>query len=168
MRDRIRSTMSVSDSRFPDGMLFERPRGVSAVRVLGGFARVEVAGAGDAGARIEALTAISDAGVSLDFLQLTPEGFACLVREDLAPALGAALEGREARIEMGRSVVVVEAPNVRDEEGLVAGILAQAVESGARIEQIGDMHDRVLIACPDADSRRVAESLKERLMAGRA
>jgi aspartokinase len=71
-------------------------------------------------------------------------------------------------VQKGRDVVMVYAVNMRDEEGLIAGIVLQAIKSGAAISHISDMHDRVLMVVSKEDSMRLKEQLEGNLAGARA
>ena len=97
--------------------------------------------------RLKLLRAISDADISIDFLKLTPDGFSCLITEGQSEVAARALKSSHAdyAVATGRSVVLVYAVNMRDEEGLIAEVVQEAIRSGKAIEHISDMHDRMLL-----------------------
>ncbi len=144
------------------GTEFEKPRGVSRVEVRRGYAQVHVTGLKEplADTRLAVLRAIAEAAISLDFLKLTQSGVSFLIPEAATDAARSALEGAAvtAAIGTGASIVLVHAVNMRDEEGLVARLASIAIGSGAPIEHVADMHDRLLIVTEDshADSMALA------------
>jgi aspartate kinase len=146
---------------------FEKPRGVSRVEIRDGFAQVQVDGLGEpeAEARIEVVRQIAEADVSLDFLKLTPNGLSFLVPESSAKAAEAALANGRARFRIlaPRSIVMVHAVNMRDEEGLIARIVSQAIGTGLTLEHLGDMHDRILIVLESGDAKKLAQHLEDAL-----
>lgn len=141
---------------------FEKRRGISSVELRTGYAQVHVTGMQEPCMehRLQALEDVSKAGISIDFLKLTPGGFSFVVREQDANALEAALHGRTVALQQGQHVVMVHAVNMRDEEGLIASIVFQAIRSGAKLGHISDMHDRVLMVVDQNDSQRLKEQLE--------
>jgi len=109
--------------------------------------------------RLAVLEAVAGVGVSIDFLKLTPSGLSFIVPEATADAIREALKGIKADVDVfkDRSIVLVHAVNIRDEEGLVARIVRQLIHSGANVDHIGDMHDRLLMVLERSEAKRVAE-----------
>lgn len=146
---------------------FEKPRGVSAVEVRDGFAQVIVEDLeGNVGnRRLEVLATVAGAGVSLDFLKLAPRGLSFLVPSEKADQVRGALEalGVEFALRVPRSIVMVHAVNMRDEEGLIARIVSSAIGTGMAIEHLGDMHDRMLIVLESDDARKLSGHLNAHL-----
>jgi aspartokinase len=140
---------------------------VSRVEVRDGFAQaiVDQLASPIGPARIAVLEAIALAGVSIDFLKLAPSGMSFLVPEDRAKAADSALadSGCRYRLESPRSIVMVHAVNMRDEEGLIARIVSTAIGSGLTLEHLGDMHDRMLIVLESGDARKLAEVVERSL-----
>jgi aspartokinase len=139
---------------------FEKRRGVSRIELRPGFAQVHVSRLEEnlMEARMQVLRALADAQVSIDFLKLTPSGLSCLISEAKTEAVTTALEscGVHFSVRRGRSIVIAHAVNMRDEEGLIARVVQQAIASTARLDHICDMHDRMLIVVHGED----AESLR--------
>jgi aspartate kinase len=155
-------------SRLTQETGFEKPRGVSRVDVRAGFTQVHVQGLGEpmTESRISVLEAVSAVDVSIDFLKLTPAGLSFLVPEAQSEAVQKALAAFGFSLSRDRSIVLVHAVNMRDEEGLIAGIIQAAIASGARIDHVGDMHDRVLLVMDEADAERVANDFRTSLIGG--
>jgi len=128
---------------------FEKQRGISQVEVRGGFAQVHVSRLPDPvhEHRLQVLKAIAEAGVSVDFLKLTPSGVSFVISENATSEIETALGQFQAKltIRKDRSVVMVHAVNMRDEEGLTANVVQKAISSGVVIDHISDMHDRMLM-----------------------
>ncbi|MBI3720940.1 MAG: hypothetical protein HY248_00175 [Fimbriimonas ginsengisoli] len=145
---------------------FERRRGVSRVEVRGGFVQAHLTHLGEPllAQRLEILKKVAEAGISLDFLKLTQTGLSFLAPEARVADLRACMQGFDAELREGRSIVMVFAVNVREEEGLIARILREAIASGAPIDHVGDMHDRVLLVVPTDQAARLAEHLETTLM----
>ncbi len=145
---------------------FEKRRGVSKVEVQSGFAQVHISQLPDPlqRHRLLALEQLKEAGVGLFFLKLTPTGLSFLVKEENVGKLEVRFKGvvDTYSLRSGKSVVVVHAVNMRDEEGLLAGILSQAIASGARIEHLGDMHDAVCIAATHEDAQKIAAAIESK------
>jgi aspartokinase len=150
------------------GTEFEKPRGVSSVEVRPGFSQVHVSTLqGDVmEERLRVLLAIADREISIDFLKLTPGGLSFLVPEDRSADVEAALRplGTQFTVRQERSILLVHAVNIRDEEGLIAKIVERAIASGATIDHVSDMHDRMLMVMEQGDAQRVAESFRGELM----
>lgn len=144
---------------------FEKKRGISAVEVRRGFAQVHVSQLQGnlMEERLRVLRAVADVDASIDFLKLTPSGLSFLVPGDRGDIVGQALAGVGVNfsVRKNRSIVLVHAVNIRDEEGLIAGIVQTAIASGATIDHIGDMHDRMLMVVSDDDAERVRTRLSE-------
>jgi aspartokinase len=151
---------------------FEKRRGISRVEVREGYAQVHVSDLSEplTEARLAVLKAANAAGISLDFLKLTPDGMSFLVKEDEAEGIGKALAspGVSVSVERGRHVVMVHAVNMRDEEGLIASIVLQAIKSGAAVGHVSDMHDRVLMVVSKEDSSRLKKQLEGNLVGATA
>ncbi|MGV3617558.1 MAG: hypothetical protein ACO1SV_19710 [Fimbriimonas sp.] len=158
----------IRDLKFnPTETEFEKPRGVSRVEVRDGYAQAHVRDLmGDTTqARLLVLQTVAAAGISIDFLKLTPSGMSFLVSEEQASPLGEALTtaGVPHDIHQPRSIVLVHAVNIRDEEGMIAGIVKTLIETGAPVDHLGDMHDRMLVVVPTVDAHRVADRFRETL-----
>lgn len=151
---------------------FEKRRGISSVEVRPGYAQVHVTDLEEPliTSRLSVLEAAAKASISLDFLKLTPDGMSFLVKEDHALAVEQALKkpGVTVSVQEGRDVLMVYAVNMRDEEGLIAGIVLQAIKSGAAISHVSDMHDRVLMVVSKEDSARLKAQLEGSLTGVRA
>src|SRR3569832_1567586 len=124
---------------------FEKRRGISRVEVRSCYAQVYICDLGEplTSCRLTIIEAAAHAGISLDFLKLTPDGMSFLVREEQAADLenilrqGACKLGAEqVNVQKGRDVLMVHAVNMRDEEGLIASIVLQAIRSGAAIGHV--------------------------------
>lgn len=146
---------------------FEKPRGVSRVEVRDGYAQVHVRDLiGDMNqVRLLVLQAVASAGISIDFLKLTPNGMSFLTSEEQANAVEVALSsgGFPHDILRPRSIVLVHAVNIRDEEGMIAGIVKTLIGTGASVDHLGDMHDRMLVVVSAEDAPRVADRFRETL-----
>lgn len=128
---------------------FEKQRGISQVEVRTGYAQVHVSQVRQNihEHRINVLKAVREAAVSVDFLKLTPSGLSFVISEGHSGDIEKALEPLKLHcsIRRDRCVVLVHAVNMRDEEGLTARIVQKAIASGAIVDHISDMHDRMLI-----------------------
>lgn len=149
------------------GTEFEKPRGISKVEVRTGFAQVHVSRlkGNIMDERLRVLKAIADVGISIDFLKITPSGLSFLVPEG-AGDVDAALSPLEVHFSVrnGRSIVLVHAVNIRDEEGLIANIVQTAIATGATIDHVSDMHDRILLVMQHADAERVEQHFRGSLL----
>jgi aspartokinase len=150
----------------PSGMetIFEKQRGISRVEVRHGYAQVHVSRIESRlmEERLRVLEAVTKANVSMDFLKLTPTGFSFMVKEEFAPVAEAALEetGVHFSIRHDRSIVLVYAVNIRDEEGVIANILKTTITTCTRVDHVGDMHDRLLMVVNSEDVERVVGQFK--------
>ena len=109
---------------------------------------------------------MADADVNIDFLKLTPSGLSFLALEDRAETVKTVLKAAEVDFiaQKSRSIVLVHAVNMRDEEGLIASIVQAAIASRAIVDHIGDMHDRLLMVLDSADAERLAAKLRKDLV----
>ncbi len=150
------------------GTDFEKRRGVSRVEVRDGYAQVHASRMPEPiiEGRLAVLQTVANASVSIDFLKLTPSGLSFLIQESQAKPVEDALNKSAVHcsVKPGRSVVLVHAVNMRDEEGLIAGIVREVIASGARMDHISDMHDRVLVVVHTEDAPRLREWLEQHLM----
>ena len=144
---------------------FEKRRGISLVDLRTGFAQVHISELlGDVmKARIAVLQAVAGAGVSIDFLKFTPTGMSFVIAEGDGGSLSSALDqgGTTYSLSRDRAILLVHAVNMRDEEGMVAGILRHAIQSGIQVDHASDMHDRMLLVLEQGQARRLAERLLE-------
>jgi hypothetical protein len=128
---------------------FEKPRGISSVEVRPGFTQVHVTGLAEpvSKSRVQVLNAVAAAGVSLDFLKLTPKGLSFLVPSTKTEVVKETMISNsfKADLAIDRCIVLVHAVNMRDEEGMIAGIVRRAITVGIPIDHVTDMHDRMLI-----------------------
>jgi aspartokinase len=144
---------------------FERRRGVTSVHVRDGvthFQVVDLPRQSLMPARLEALAVLRDAGVGIDFLKLTPDGFTFAVQDEEAARAAAALSsaGCEAIQSEGRTVISVQCVNVRDEAGVVARIAEAVTATGTRLEQVGDCHDCILLVVEREAAQRAVEGMR--------
>jgi aspartokinase len=146
---------------------FEKRRGVSRIEARHGFAQVHISQIeGDVmQGRLYVLQAVSDSGISIDFLKLSPSGMSFLVPEDQAERVQAAIvpTGAHFSVRKDRSILLVHAVNIRDEEGMIATLVQTLIGTGAAVDHLGDMHDRMLMVLKAADVERVAERFRELL-----
>jgi len=63
-----------------------------------------------------------------------------------------------------RSLVTLFAVNMRDEEGLVAEIVKNAIAVGAQIDHIGDGHDRLLLVTSREHSDLLVDHFRRSLV----
>ncbi|MEP0765975.1 MAG: hypothetical protein HRF45_05465 [Fimbriimonadia bacterium] len=150
---------------------FEPLRGVTDVRVRTGLCHLRLEGLGREDLmprRLHALKCLRDAGVKIDFLKLTADGFACVVvEEDSDKAIQAlALVGGHVAESHGRALLSVHCVNIRDQVGIVAKIVEAVTAAGARIEQVGDSHDRILLVVEQEAGRKAANALQAAFQLG--
>jgi len=149
---------------------FEKRRGISSVEIRRGFVRVHVSKLPEPimDARLNMLQAITAAGVSIDFLKFTQSGATFMAPEPTADKVRAALDkqGFTYSAKTDRCIVLVDAVNMRDEEGLIASLVSEAISSGARIDHLGDMHDRLLIVTDEPSAEALAQGIRSKFMGG--
>ena len=128
---------------------FEKQRGISQVEVRDGFAQVHISQIRDQihERRLQVLKAVREASVSVDFLKFTPSGLSFVISESNSGDIEKALEplNLHCSIRKDRCVILIHAVNMRDEEGLTAQVVQKAIASGAIVDHISDMHDRMLV-----------------------
>ena len=143
---------------------FEKKRGVSNVEVRHGFAQIHVSRftCDVMQERLRVLDAVASVGISIDFLKLTPSGMSFVVPEQNGDVVDKVLQplGIHFSVRHDRSIVLVHAVSIRDEEGMIAGIVQTAIKNGIRIDHVGDMHDRMLMVVQKADADRLASHLQ--------
>lgn len=146
---------------------FERPRGVSHVEARPGYCQVHVVDLAEPlmVKRLDALDTVGKLGASIDFLKLTPGGLSFVAPADRASEIEKALVacGATAQVATDRSVVSIHAVNIRDEEGLIAEILQEAITLGAQIDHVGDGHDRLLLVVRDEDAARIRTHFEKQI-----
>lgn len=144
--------MTVTPQVFPKETDFEKRRGINKVEPRSGFCQVHVSELKEplVESRLRLLDSVSKAGVSIDFLKLTPTGLSFLAPQDRSSELKKVLSASKVDFDVSleRSIVMVHAVNVRDEEGMIADLVRLAIASGAPIDHIADGHDRLLFVVP--------------------
>lgn len=142
---------------------FERRRGVGTPEIRVGFAQVLVKDSPSI-ERVTVLRGLADAQVRMDFFKLTDNGFQFLVSEPDLPEVRRALSERSVEFEVqpGRQVVHIPAVNIRDEDGLIADLVAVAIQSGASISHLGDRHDRLLIVTDNLGAELIRAAIDQR------
>jgi aspartate kinase len=115
--------------------------------------------------RLQVLQAVADEGISIDFLKLTPHGLSFVATADRAEDLNRVFSagGYQATVGVGRTILSVHAVNIRDEEGLIAEVLREAIALGAQIDHVGDGHDRLLLVVGDADASRIQKHFESKI-----
>lgn len=116
--------------------------------------------------RLRVLGAIGDGGISLDFLKLTQTGISFLVSEESAEIVGKLLESLQVHfsVRKNREILLVHAVNMRDEEGLIARIVLEAIASGVRVDHVSDMHDRMLMVVDQEEAETLKSQIEQKLM----
>jgi len=146
------------------GTEFERRRGATTVEIRDGFAQVHVQELTEPihESRLFVLERIAQVGISIDFLKLTTDGLSFLIPEARAELAQRCLSEGGHRFELhhDRSIVLANAVNMRDEEGLIARIVSVAIATGVPIDHLADMHDRLLIVVEQSGARQVAHAIE--------
>ena len=147
---------------------FEKRRGISSVEIRPGYAQVHVSRLPHPvmEGRLEVLSAVAEAEISIDFLKMTPSGLSFVLAEGLAEAATTALSHLDVHfsIRENRHILLIHAVNMRDEEGLIARILLESIASGIRVDHVSDMHDRMLMVVKAEDSPTLKARIEEQLM----
>ncbi|MFM9873591.1 MAG: hypothetical protein ACKVQS_09035 [Fimbriimonadaceae bacterium] len=140
------------DSRLPlqaTETAFEKARGVNQVEIRTGFASARIGGLHSdvIKERLVILQSVFEGEISFDFLKFAADGMSFVIPETLRERLEGVLtaSGAEFEVKGDRAVLIIHAVNMRDEAGLVAKIVSQVIDSGANIEHLGEMHDRLLM-----------------------
>lgn len=145
---------------------FEKARGVNKLETRPGFSGVLVGGLKEPvmEGRLRVLEAVRTKGLSIDFLKFTGDGVSFLISDQHQNDVREALESTECQFEIlpDRSIFTVHAVNMRDEEGLVARVVSEVISSGAKIDHLGDMHDRLLIVVSEEDAKKATEWITSR------
>lgn len=165
--------MSETAERFIGGETeFEKRRGVRRIEIRRGFAQLHVSDLGGdvASERLRVLRTVADAGMSIDFLKLTPTGLSFLVPNPTAGSLDHVLTSAPGKVSItkDRAIILVHAVNIRDEEGLIAMIIQEVIAFGAVVDHVGDMHDRLLIVVGEDHASGLAKHLETVLTGERA
>ena len=167
MSQQSASTSSFSQSQISETD-FEKQRGISRIEVRTGLTQVHVLDLKIpiSQSRISVLDAVAKAGISLDFLKLTPTGLSFIIQAEKTELIADTLtkEKTAHQLATGRGIVLVHAVNMRDEEGMIAGILRRVIETGITVDHASDMHDRILIVTEASQ----AEKFKTLIEAGEA
>lgn len=143
---------------------FDLPRGLGEPILRDAYAQVLVSFSTHDAARsgrLEALRLIQADGLSIDFLKFTPNGLSFVISADQARQAAASLGGLSAEVKLseGRSILLIPAVNMRDDEGLLAHVLSEAIQTNAEILHIGDMHDRVLIVTDTEGAKEIKDKV---------
>jgi aspartokinase len=144
---------------------------VSKVETREGFCQVHIDDLGEPLAlrRLEVLAAIADAHVGIDFLKMTPSGISFVVPQDLSVIVENTLQqlGVHHSVRGDRSIVLIHAVNIRDEEGLIANIVSRVIGSGSQIDHIGDGHDHLLLVLHQHQAENVSADLRKSWLEGK-
>ncbi len=153
---------------YPNQTEFEKPRGINQIEVRRECTSVHVSGLAEplVKARLSVLRAVADAGVSIDFLKMSPDGLSFVIHDSSTQAVADALNALKVNYELheDRVIFLAHAVNMRDEEGLIARIVSEAIASGAIIDHLGDMHDRVLIVTDSAGADMMSTRIRTSMM----
>lgn len=147
---------------------FERKRGIHSIEIRCGCTQVSVQNLNEPveESRLAVLELVSDLGVSIDFLKLSPHEISFVVQDSDAERLRANQSQFKGQLTLheDRSVVLVHAANIREEEGLSARILSSTLQLGDVIDHIGDMHDRLLLVVPSGNAESVKSHIHQELL----
>lgn len=148
--------------------VFEKHRGVNKVEIKKGFAQVELSELPKpiTQSRLDILAKLHDKKVNVDFLKLTNCGLAFTVQESdlslIEKILGNNYEC--CNIQPDRNIMLIHAVNMRDEEGLIADIIAIASSQKITIDQVSDMHDRLLLVTSEDSAKKLKTQIEKELM----
>ncbi|MCB0824898.1 MAG: hypothetical protein KDC26_01800 [Armatimonadetes bacterium] len=147
---------------------FEKARGINHIEIRSGFSGVHVLNLSEPlmASRLGVLDAIKNAKISIDFVKITRDGLSFIIpgaEHDNAKFTLDKLN-INAEVRPNEAVLTVHAVNMRDEEGLVARIVSEVIASGAKIDHLGDMHDRLLMVMNFDDAKRAEAALRDGIM----
>lgn len=146
---------------------FERKRGIHSIEVRSGCTQVSVHNLDEPAveSRLAVLELVSELGISIDFLKLSPHEISFVIDHSDAKLLKANQSKFCGQLDLheDRSVVLVHAANIREEEGLGAKILSSTLQLGNVIDHIGDMHDRLLLVVPSEEAESVKDHIQREL-----
>lgn len=147
---------------------FEKRRGISAVEIRDGYAQfqAEELPAPLMAERLRLLGVVQKAGISIDFLKFTQRGLSFLVATENSAKTAEALNAAniDFQHQEQRSIVMVHAVSIRDEDGLIAKIVQTAIENNSPVDHLGDMHDRLLMVTSTEEAPRLADAIRMKLM----
>lgn len=146
---------------------FEKRRGISHTEIRYGLTQVHISqlAAPVSGARLKVLDGVAKAGISFDFLKLTPTGLSFIIPADKTELIKQTLSegGFEHDLATNRGIVSIHAVNMRDEEGMIAGVLRRAIAAGVVIDHVTDMHDRILIVTEQSNAEKFKALVEEEI-----
>ncbi len=164
--------LATADLQLPDNseVEFEKRRGINNVEIREGLIRCHVSGLAEPvmDSRLRVLRALADAKISIDFLKFTASGMAFVANEGLHDALKNCLATLDVKFSLysDRCILLIHAANMRDEEGLVARLVSEVIASGSAVDQLGDMHDRLLLVIEKKDAETLRQRTVEKFMEG--
>lgn len=161
-----------ADSEFDlprtDETEFEKRRGINRVETRDGLDRIHVSGLAEPvmDSRMRVLKAIADAKISIDFLKFTASGMSFIAADTLHDEIKSCLTGLGVQfsIHRDRCILLIHAANLRDEEGLIARIVSEVIASGSAVDQLGDMHDRILLVVEKQDADELSNRITTKFM----
>lgn len=151
---------------------FEKRRGINRVEIRDGLIRSHVSRLAEPimASRLAVLEALASAKISIDFLKFTATGMSFIAKETLHADLEACLQGLNVTfsIHPDRCILLIHAANMRDEEGLIARLVSEVIASGSVVDQLGDMHDRILLVVDEKDAASLRDRIIQKFMEGAA
>ena len=152
--------------------VFEKRRGVSALEIRQGYASVHLDHLEGhlIEERIKILEIVAGEHLSIHFLKLTLSGLAFVIQESDIVKIQDALHPykKDLMIYPDRSMVLVYAVNMRDEEGLIAKIVSIAIANQIKMNHLSDRHDRLLILTDVRQAPLLANAVRQEMIGGKS
>ena len=174
---RVRSTFSTS----PGTLISSAPREeaawpelhptkvITGVTHMPGVAQIRVdTPSGDYAEELRIFTALADAGVSVDLINVSPERKSFIVKEDSADRARAVLAdlGFQVVLKRGCAKVSVVGAGMRGVPGVMANVVKGLVKAGVRILQTSDSHLTISCLVEQADMEKAVRALHEQFGLG--
>ena len=146
--------------------VFEKKPGVHSVEIESGFSQVCIFGLSQSLSRIQMLEYLAKNKINIDFLKLTIDGLSFIIKDQDYSKVESIFEELDCncKISPNRSILVVHAVNLRDEEGLIAEILAMAVVLGVELDHVGDTHNKLLLVTSSEQTELLSEKIQKELI----
>lgn len=135
---------------------------VTGVAHLGGLCQFWVGpGSESSGWRERLFSALGEAGVSVDLVNLYPDGAFFCVPEEARPAAEELLSrlGYPFRVQGGRAKVSIVGSAIQGLPGVVGRVMTALGEAGVMVWQSADSHSTVSLLVAEADVERAVQAL---------
>ncbi len=142
---------------------------ITGVTHMPGMAQIRVdTPDGDHAEELRIFTALADAGVSVDLINVSPERKSFIVKEDAADRARAVLSdlGFQVVLKRGCAKVSVVGTGMRGVPGVMANVVKGLVKAGVRILQTSDSHLTISCLIEQADMEKAVRALHEQFGLG--